>query len=419
MKTMHSKDFIQIRLESIVSSQDLEFLTEFYGPLIGLESLGLFLTLKQYEGLLDQEPVSLESWLSTIQTSPQVFQQARVHLEAVGLLRTYQEKFQDTQLYTLSLFGPKNPLDFFGDPLLKGMLLQRIGQMGLKRLETKYRATPSPAGQQEISASFGEVFHPDLNHPAFVLSTSPQLKGKSLATIRKPFDRIQFEEQLHHEFNLDVKKLHEEDLNQAVTIATLMGLDELAMANLFGTYLDANFRLNLIGLENAARHEKRLPFVKSRQKQKFQFQETSSHAILLNQLEMMAPVEYLVELQKGAEISQADFNLLKRLQENYHLENAAINALVYFVLKTQNNMLVAKYVEKLAAQLSRESQKLVHASDVLDYFYRITQPKPTTKPTPIKPVVETIDATTPNQDQPLTLSEDKLRELEEKLKGLK
>jgi replication initiation and membrane attachment protein len=420
MKIMQSKDFIQIRLESVISSQDHEFLTEFYGPLIGLDAIGLYLALKQYEGLLDQEVIAVEAWLTLIQSAPQQFHQARLQLEALGLLRTYQQSFEQTQLYTLSLYAPKPPHDFFHDPLLKGLLLQRIGTAALKRLETKYLTTALPKDAIEISSSFGEVFHPDLNHPAFVLSNQPQVKGKTLAEIRKPFDRILFAEQLKVEFSLDINKLHPDDLDEAVTIATLVGLDELAMANLFGTFLDAQYRLMRPQFIQAARQEKRLPFVRQRQQQKFQFQETSTQAVLINQLEMMAPVEFLSSRQRGAEVSPADFSLLIRLQQQYHLPNPVINALIYHVLTTQNNVLSSRLVEKIAGSLSRVN--LSHASDVLDYFLQLSQSNyPQNKRTTSKQnggqEQPTNESNTP-QSSPI-IDDHELNTLEEQVKGLK
>ncbi len=420
MKIIQSKDFIQIRLESIISSQDIEFLSELYGPLIGVEAVGLFLACKQYEGLLDQEPLLLEKWLTFIQSSPQQFHLARLQLEALGLLRTYQQSYQDTQLFTFSLFAPKSPLAFFQDPLLKGLLLQRIGPLALKRIETKYLRSVLPQEAKEISASFGEVFHPDFRDEAFGMNQYPNMQGKTFAEIRKPFDRLQFIEQLRIEFSLNHEKLAPQDLDAAVNIAMLVGLDELTMANLFGTFLGVDHRLQLPQLEQAARKEKRLPSFRPRPQVKQQFQSTTPQAMLINQMELMSPVEFLSSRQKGAEVSPADFSLLLRLQQQYHLTNPVINALIYQVLTTQNNVLSSRYVEKVAATLTRET--LHHASDALDYFLKISQPRfPSSKSPATKPGTSQMGSDQPQDATPsnATVDEEELTQLESKLKGLK
>jgi hypothetical protein len=86
------------------------------------------------------------------------------------------------------------------DPILKGLLIQRAGSTYLQRLSTKYVLPSIDPQAKEVSVSFGEVFHPDLNHPAFMNQSNPQYKGKSLAEIRQPFDSIRVAEQLKGQF---------------------------------------------------------------------------------------------------------------------------------------------------------------------------------------------------------------------------
>ncbi|MFZ9781914.1 MAG: hypothetical protein ACO3C8_01615, partial [Bacilli bacterium] len=113
MKIITSQDFIQLRLEAVISSADLDFLVEAYGPIIGIEAIGLFLTIKQQDGLLDGNPIDLTTFLSLLQTTPQTFHAARVQLEALGLLRTFEQTYQQTKLFTFTLFAPKSPQGFF------------------------------------------------------------------------------------------------------------------------------------------------------------------------------------------------------------------------------------------------------------------------------------------------------------------
>jgi replication initiation and membrane attachment protein len=419
MKIINTQDFLQIRLESNISSLDIEFLVEFYGPIIGMDAIGLYVGLKQQDALLEGNFLDLATWLTYLQTTPQAFHQARIYLEAVGLLRTYQQTSQQTQQFTFSLYAPKNPQGFMDDPILKGLLIQRAGTTYLQRLSTKYVLPSIDPQAKEVSVSFGEVFHPDLNHPAFMNQSNPQYKGKTLAEIRQPFDAIRFAEQLKAQFSIDMKKLNADDMTQIIAIATLTGLDELAAADIVGTNLDMNHRLLMDKVMQAARQEKRLPFVRQRQQQKIQLQETSSQTIAINQMEMLTPMAFLSMKQQGAEVSPADFSLLLRLQTQYALPNPVINALIHHVLTTQNNVLSSRYVEKLAGSLKREN--LQHAVDTMDYFFQINQPR-TAKVYPGKK-----EETTPTADtNPLPLPKEneqvddqELDTLESNMKGLK
>ncbi|MEY3609611.1 MAG: hypothetical protein RLZZ264_132, partial [Bacillota bacterium] len=331
--------------------------------------------------------------LSYFQTSPQSFQSARMQLEAVGLLRTYHQSYEKTNLFTFSLYAPKSPKAFMEDPILKGLLVQRTNNLYLKKIESKYMTPAIDANAKDVSISFGEVFHPDLNHPAFLNQATPHVKGKSLAEIRQPFDQLKFAEQLQHQFSIDVKKLNADDIQQMVSIATLTGLDELAAADIVGTNLDLNHRLNMDKVMQAARQEKRIPsFIRQRQQQKVQLQEISTQTKLMNQMEMMSPLDFLMMKQQGAEVSPADFSLLLRLQNQYALPTSVINALIHHVLTTQNNVLSSRYVEKLAGSLTRINVQ--HAVDTMDYFYQLSQPRPSK--TPVKK--DMIEPTTSNKN---------------------
>ncbi|MBM3909468.1 MAG: hypothetical protein FJ352_01705, partial [Firmicutes bacterium] len=142
MKIISSQDFIQIRSESIISSLDMDFLFEAYAPFLGVEATGLYGVLKQQDQLLEGNQLIFSTFLSYFQSSPQIFQSARMQLEAVGLLRTYHQTFDKTNLFTFSIFAPKSPKAFMDDPILKGLLVQRTNNLYLKKIELKY-ATPS------------------------------------------------------------------------------------------------------------------------------------------------------------------------------------------------------------------------------------------------------------------------------------
>ena len=419
MKIITSQDFIQIRSESMISSSDLDFLFEAYAPFLGVEALGLYSGLKQQDQLLEGNQVIFSTLLSYFQTSPQSFQSARMQLEAVGLLRTYHQTYEKTNLFTFSLYAPKSPKAFMEDPILKGLLVQRTNNLYLKKIESKYMTPAIDANAKDVSISFGEVFHPDLNHPAFLNQASTNVKGKSLAEIRQPFDKLKFAEQLQHQFSIDVKKLNADDIQQMVSIATLTGLDELAAADIVGTNLDLNHRLNLDKVMQAARQEKRIPsFIRQRQQQKVQLQETSTQAKLMNQMEMMAPLDFLMMKQQGAEVSPADFSLLLRLQNQYALPTSVINALIHHVLTTQNNVLSSRYVEKIAGSLTRINVQ--HAVDTMDYFYQLSQPRPSKTPVKKDMIEPTITKTNSETKIPITeVDEGELDQLENKMKGLK
>jgi replication initiation and membrane attachment protein DnaB len=242
-----------------------------------------------------------------------------------------------------------------------------------------------------------------------------------LAEIRQPFDRLQLSEQLKQQFSIDMSKLNSQDIDDVIAVATLVGLDELALADLIGTHLDMQHRIMIPKLIDAARTEKRLPFIRQRQQQKIQLSETSDQTVLINQMEMMPPLEFLSLKQHGADVAPADLSLLMKLQSQYQLANPVINALIHQVLATQNNVLSSRYVEKLAAALKRENVQ--HAIDTMDFFYKVSQPKSSIPKPSSSKEPEVNETKTPPQSKAKTPSlpvdDHEIADLEAKLKGLK
>ncbi|MBM3909813.1 MAG: DnaD domain protein, partial [Firmicutes bacterium] len=139
---------------------------------------------------------------------------------------------------------------------------------------------------------------------------------------------------------------------------------------------------------------------------------------LINQMEMLSPLDFLMMKQQGAEVSPADFSLLLRLQNQYALPKSVINALIHHVLTTQNNVLSSRYVEKLAGTLTRA--KVQHAIDTMDYFYQLSQPRQMKTPSKKDLPETTVSQSKPEEAQPVSnVDEQELDQLEHKMKGLK
>jgi replication initiation and membrane attachment protein DnaB len=100
-------------------------------------------------------------------------------------------------------------------------------------------------------------------------------------------------------------------------------------------------------------------------------EETSDKAVQVNVMETLSPLDYLRLKQHGSDPSSPDVKLITDLYFSQQLPHPVINALVDYVLTTQNNTLPRSYTLKLASALSRE--KIEHAIDTLDYFTKVSQ----------------------------------------------
>ena len=108
------------------------------------------------------------------------------------------------------------------------------------------------------------------------------------------------------------------------------------------------------------REDVKYPFLN--QKKESQYQPNlntgdSSLAKKINLMETISPKDYLQIMQNNTKPVNADLNLIDDISKNLHLPNPVINALIDFVLITQNNTFPRAYSEKIAASLARSNIK--------------------------------------------------------------
>jgi replication initiation and membrane attachment protein len=411
MKSIKAKDYISVHLQSVITEQDLQWIIEFYQPLIGPIATSLYSTLKQLALNEDFfEVFTYQQLLNLLQTQEHQTQQGRMALEALGLLRTYHDVFKDSSIYTFALFAPKNPNDFMDDPLLSGLLKQYTDEKYLKILEKKYQVLPLDY-QEEISASFAEVFHADLSNPTFAIAPRTKLKGRAIHDIRNTLDVELFKNHLLKLADIDLQHYNLSLLDQILSIGQLTGIDEIALAEAcVQAYNPVERRFDIDRVTTYAMNERKLPFLKSRIKKNTLLTGSSDQVALINQMEQLNPTDFLQLKQHGAEPSLSDIKLVRTLAIDMKLSFPVINALIHHVLQQQNNTLPRAYTEKLAASIGREG--LTTALDTMDYFVRVITPKSYPKPSQSK-------AKAPTSIPTQTENEDEINALLESMKHLK
>ena len=409
MVQIRSKDFYEIRQKSIISDLDDRFLVLLYQPFIGVEATALYLTLKVHEAMQtfgDLQPIDHLLTLTDLNLTQ--LHHARSRLEAVGLLQTHRQKLGEQASFSFLLYAPKSVAEFFADPLLSGMLAIQIGEKATQQIKDVYLQPIEEKTTENVSASFGEVFHPNLDNPLFATASTSGLLGRKTSSIRKPFDQVSF---LEHLRQMDVPvTVFEPHMKTLIDYATLYGLDELALSELLLAPHVTNLMTGDIQFEELGRLaslEKRLPFVRQRQQKKL-LKTTSDRTVDINEMETLSPYEFLQKKQHGATPSAPDLKLVSELYFSMHLPYPVINALIDHVLRTHENTLPKSITLKIAASLGREH--LEHAIDTLDYIAKVeNQWKKSYKSTP-KPT------TTPPKSQDTPIDD---AELEARLKALK
>ncbi|MBO1914286.1 hypothetical protein J4G37_56890, partial [Microvirga sp. 3-52] len=67
--------------------------------------------------------------------------EARISLEAIGLLRTYVKRDGDARSFIYKLYSPLGAKEFFNDPLLSTFLFSKIGEQPYRNLRARFAVT--------------------------------------------------------------------------------------------------------------------------------------------------------------------------------------------------------------------------------------------------------------------------------------
>jgi len=379
MKVLAHQDFLEVRLASMIADYDRDTLSNLYQPMIGFEALSLYMTLWSEANNEKVSPLCTHEQVFLRMRMPaSAFVDARKYLEATGLLKTFVSEGNDFKIYHYELYAPKSPSGFFDDTLLYGMLIRSIGENNANRLKKIYVLDTHQDYGKEITASFAEVFHPELNDSSFVEAAESKggVKGRNRGKIKGAFSYEQFFNSLKEISQLKESAFRKEEMKEIERLSTLNGVDENEAANIVNQVYDLEKpkgqRLDF---------EKLASLMQEKTNYKYRYKGkgndvapnlnagTSDLARKINLMETKAPKDYLAYLQDGTRPAAADIRLINDLSKNYHLPNPVINAVVDYVLAKADNVLSRAYAEKVAASLVRENART--AVDAMNYLRKV------------------------------------------------
>lgn len=375
MKYAKQDDWLEIRLGSIISDYDRRLLTILYQPLIGYTSLALYFTLwAEHDRKAYQEICTHENLFTFMQISASEFQKAKEKLEAVGLLRTYYREDKGISYFVYTLYAPKQPGDFFEDPLFSGLFEKYLGHIEATKIARTFTTNHDYSNLKEISASFSSVFLPDLDDPCYS-KASTLAKGskrkKVYGDVKCEFDFGTFFDVLKNKYGFASEKIFTaKERKEIERVATLFGLDGSSMADVVNrTYYrnedgKAIFRLDL--LKKYCQDELYFPSMGKVKGTKSQITSTSRIAKKIELLETMSCYEYLKIKQNMTEPVSSDIALIDRLSSKLKLPPSVINTLVDYVLDVKDNTLPASFTEKIGASLARAN--ITNALDAMNFL---------------------------------------------------
>ena len=391
MIILANSDLYKARTSSLVADYDRNTIVNLYQPIIGAIASALyFYLLAETENQKIIGSSTHEQLLLHMQLSTSEFLKARKVLEAVGLVKTFLQGYGDeVKLYEYQIFAPKTPKKFFEDTLLFGTLIQYLGKGNAKRLRAVYAlSTQEPEGN-EISATFGEIFHPDFNDPSFAEAlTYEKSIGSKTAKIDYEFNYDSFFEALASISLIKKSAITKTEMQEIERLCTLYGVDAINAASLVANVYDISKvkgeRIDMKQLSSLLQNEVNYRFL-TRPKTNAHKSNISSDtdlALKINLMEKKSPKSYLQVLQNGTRVSTPDLKLLEDIALKFNLSNGAINALVDYILSTNNNILSKGLMEKIAGSLVREG--ITTALDAMNYLKAINEKGKQKKNSPVK-----------------------------------
>lgn len=421
-----NSDHYQLRLTSLLTNVDKDIIIELYQPLIGANASILYLNLLNQTRNADETDdgiYSINSLTSKMQISSSQFISARKLLEGVGLIKSYEKHDEnDNRTYIFVLYAPKSPKDFFNDILFRGLLIQAVGEKEARRLSYKYTIDSKiPEEYKDITCSIMDVFKPDFNDKSFLTDFGNQIVGRKVGKVKTSFSFEKFFEYLENTSQIRRTAITQEDGKLIEKIAALYTLDERTMAYIISEcYKPYEFpHLDQEEISKKAHNFIKVPTLQGEVKVRkpATISSNTSKAKLVNFMETATPAQYLSASQGNTKPASADLEILDSLTFQYNLPQGVVNAVVYYTLDKNKNILTRRYCEKIASSLLREG--IETAQDALNYLYNVGSKRSATSYNNKKnsePIEEDKPSRSQVKEEP-EMSEEELKELIRSIKG--
>ena len=384
MNVLSKNDFLEVNLNSLLAEYDRDTLTMLYQPIIGYSALAVYFSFwSQGKFGKDKDLISHDQFFGRLQISCGSFVDARKLLEATGLIRTYISKVGDVHVYHYEIYAPKTPCNFFDDTLLYGMLIKTLGDHEANELRNMFNIDKTPFEGTEISANFQEVFTPCFDDPSFIEAARSNNRGaysRNIAKVRSEFSYEKFFDNLYEVSHISSDSLLRKEVKEIERLSMLYGVNEKEAANAVTYVYRSNGvkgrRVDFDKLNYYLQNEQNYSFVVNRGSSSNTpniISGKSDLATKINLMETVSPIDFMSILQNGAKLASADLKIINSLSKDYGLNNGVINAVIDYVLTTNDNIFSKALAEKVAASLTRE--RIGTTIDAMNFLKKASLPK--------------------------------------------
>ncbi|WP_107942956.1 DnaD domain protein [Metasolibacillus fluoroglycofenilyticus] len=158
MNQLHPYDICEVQCPHEFNDVNQKILLACYQPIIGVEAIALYLKLS-VEASNEHLTFHHHYLLDSLDFSIKRLFQARITLEAIGLLQTFCKVEDDQAHYIYRLNRPLNAKSFFADPILSISLMRKIDKKAFEHLrDTLVPKEQKLYGYTEVTRGFNDVF---------------------------------------------------------------------------------------------------------------------------------------------------------------------------------------------------------------------------------------------------------------------
>ncbi|MCM3743594.1 DnaD domain protein [Sporosarcina luteola] len=369
-------DTFTIKLSHPFSDYDRQLLTLFYQPLIGPEAMSLFMSLWA-DAERETESEFSHYYLMNLLTMPlgKVFE-ARISLEAIGLLRTYCKQVDQDRTFCYELLPPLDAKSFFDDPLLSTFLFSKIGEQAYRSLRSRFLVDdPLDEQYKEVSRTFLDVFKPIRYSSSEGMDEGGPMAGRNEPT-GIPFAYSDFD------FNLFRSGLSEQMVPKSSLasvskeliekLAFLYSLTPIDMQKVVMMALDENLRLPENRVRKAAvdyyktNISQNVPTIEKvfAKEPAISTEEPKSREDkFIFYMENTAPREMLKDYT-GNEPLPVDVELAERLITVHGFPVGVVNVLLHYIIIRNDGKITKNYAERIASHWA--NKKIATAKEAME-----------------------------------------------------
>lgn len=382
--------------KTTLSDSDRNLLFLLYQPIIGSTSISLYYTLWSY---LDKMELLSNEWthhhiLRDMMISNNELMDAKVKLEAIGLIKTYV-KSGNINNYVYELYSPISASEFINNPILNLALFNAVGKLEYERVVNYFRIPKINLREYEdVTSKFSDIFaftnSPLNDNLIYDIKKSSYRKLEILSKID-----INTITSLISDDILNKRSLTKDTKDYIYKIAYIYNYDNDDMIELIRNSTTEKHTIDKKLLQaNANKYYRydnmgKLPSIIYKNQPEYLRQEikdTSNRSKIINLFETTSPYDFIKSKYKTGNPSSSDLSIISYLLIDLNLKPGVVNVLVDYVLRINNNKLIKSFVEVIASQWRKSGIETVEdAMNIAEEEYKKRNKTTEKKTTKIKP----------------------------------